>query len=324
MPCSASTKTTLSYAAIFGLEEDLHLKGTKFSWLGALFYLGYFGLGVSPNRAATALGIWIGSAGLGYVVAGIASFDIGHIHSATASWRLLYIIWGTITVAWGLVLMITLPGSPLITKFLSEAERTLVVAKVRNNGTGVENETFKWTHSWEAMVDLKTWLLFLFAVASNSPNGGLTSLQGLIIRGMGFSILRTTLIQMPSAPTYHGRAYNFFTSHHPNRRLLIMIPCIIPFLAGVLGLWLIAESNPYGGLASSTAGHSKKITVNAMVLTGYCLGNFIGPFLFQTEQAPAYPLGVSSLVALWALLWVRNRKRREMCEREDIDEGLPR
>jgi hypothetical protein len=34
-------KTTLSYAAVFGLEEDLHLKGTEFSWLGALFYLGY-------------------------------------------------------------------------------------------------------------------------------------------------------------------------------------------------------------------------------------------------------------------------------------------
>jgi hypothetical protein len=72
-----------------------------------------------------------------------------------------------------------------------------------------------------------------------------------------------------------------------------------------------------------------------MVLTGYCLGNFIGPFFCKTEQAPVYPLGVglmlfriaaqvSSLVALWVLLWVRNRKRREMCEREDIGEGLPR
>ena len=34
-------KTTLSYAAVFGLEDDLHLKGTEFSWLGAIFYLGY-------------------------------------------------------------------------------------------------------------------------------------------------------------------------------------------------------------------------------------------------------------------------------------------
>lgn len=34
-------KTTLGYAAVFGLEDDLHLKGTEYSWLGAIFYLGY-------------------------------------------------------------------------------------------------------------------------------------------------------------------------------------------------------------------------------------------------------------------------------------------
>lgn len=34
-------KTTLGYAAVFGLKTDLDLKDTEYSWLGALFYLGY-------------------------------------------------------------------------------------------------------------------------------------------------------------------------------------------------------------------------------------------------------------------------------------------
>lgn len=34
-------KNTLSYAAVFGLREDLDLKGTEYSWTGAIFYLGY-------------------------------------------------------------------------------------------------------------------------------------------------------------------------------------------------------------------------------------------------------------------------------------------
>lgn len=34
-------KTTLGYAAVFGLEDDLKLHGTEYSWLGAIFYLGY-------------------------------------------------------------------------------------------------------------------------------------------------------------------------------------------------------------------------------------------------------------------------------------------
>lgn len=34
-------KTTLGYAAVFGLREDLGLVGTEFSWASAIFYLGY-------------------------------------------------------------------------------------------------------------------------------------------------------------------------------------------------------------------------------------------------------------------------------------------
>lgn len=34
-------KNTISYAAVFGLREDLGLKGNEFSWTGAIFYLGY-------------------------------------------------------------------------------------------------------------------------------------------------------------------------------------------------------------------------------------------------------------------------------------------
>ncbi|KAL3476051.1 major facilitator superfamily transporter [Aspergillus californicus] len=410
-------KTTLSYAAVFGLEQDLHLKGTEYSWLGAIFYLGYlvwefptnmllqklpinhfmsgtviiWGIvlmchGAAHNFAGQAaartflgafeasinpgtmllfsmyyerreqplrMGIWIGSAGLGYVIAGIASFGIGHIHAAIASWRLLYIIWGAITVAWGVILLTLLPGSPLTTKFLTKEERALVVARVRNNGAGVENKQFKWKQFVEAMVDLKTWLLFLYAVTSNSPNGGLTSFQGLIIRGMGFSTLRTTLIQMPSGAVQLVICplACFFASYYPNSRILIMLLCTIPFLVGTIGLWLITESNPYGRLVclwisfaytaawtlcmsvatANTAGHTKKITTNAMVIIGYCLGNFIGPFFFKTAQAPVYPLGVGMmffcigvqvfcLLGIWGLLWARNRERRRRFGERGVDE----
>lgn len=34
-------KTTLSYAAIFGIKDDLKLKGTQYSWLSSIFYFGF-------------------------------------------------------------------------------------------------------------------------------------------------------------------------------------------------------------------------------------------------------------------------------------------
>ncbi|KAL1844805.1 hypothetical protein VTK73DRAFT_1763 [Phialemonium thermophilum] len=196
-------KTTLGYAAVFGVQKDLALVGTEYSWLGGIFYLGYLAWEFPTNvllqklpinyfmagtvivwgvvlmcHAATQnfsglaaartflgvfeasinpgtmllftmyyarreqplrMGIWIGSAGLGYVISGITSFGIGHIHSAIASWRLLFVFWGAITTAWGIVLLFTLPGSPLTTKLLTEHERAMVIDRIKSNGTGLEN-----------------------------------------------------------------------------------------------------------------------------------------------------------------------------------------
>ncbi|KAJ3947838.1 uncharacterized protein N0V96_002073 [Colletotrichum fioriniae] len=418
-------RTTLSYAAVFGIREDIGLTGSEFSWAGALLYLGYlfwefptnvllqklpintfmsatvvlwgavlmchaashnfaglaatrtflgafeasinpgtmllFSMYYSRKEQPVRMGIWIGSAGLGYITAGIVTFGIGHVQGSIASWRILFLFWGAITVAWGILMLIFLPGSPLTTKFLSEKEKAMVISRVKANGTGVENKKFKWPQFREAMMDLKTWLLFLFAVASNTPNGGLTTFQGLVIRGMGFSTLQTTLIQMPSGAVQLILCplACFFASYYPNARISIMLICLAPFLAGILGLWLIDQSNPYGRLAclwisfaytatwtlsmsvatANTAGHTKKITTNAMLLIGYCLGNFVGPFFFKAEQAPRYPLGVAMMIfcvgmqiaclcGLWCLLWVRNRSRRaehatsEENEQQAYERGL--
>ncbi|KAJ3537197.1 hypothetical protein NM208_g6418 [Fusarium decemcellulare] len=401
-------RTTLNYAAVFGVREDLGLSSTQFSWAGALLYLGYlfwefptnvmlqklpinhvmsctvvlwgisvmchagainfpglavariflgafeasinpgtmllFSMYYSRREQPLRMGGWIGSAGLGYIVAGITTFGIGHIEGSIASWRLLFIFWGGITILWGIFMFFVLPGSPLTTKFLNEREREVAIDRIKDNGTGVEDKTFKWYQFREAMMDLKTWLLFVFAVASNAPNGGLTTFQGLIIKGMGFSTLQTTLIQMPSGAVQLILCPSvcFFASYYPNARILIMLLCLAPFLAGTLGLWLVDQAHPYGRLAclwisfaytaawtlamsvatANTAGHTKKITTNALLIIGYCLGNFVGPFFFKTDQSPRYTLGVAMmlfcvgvqilcLVSLWVLFWFRNRSRRD-------------
>lgn len=42
-------KTTLSYAAIFGIQEDLGLVGTEYSWLSSMFYFGFLVWAVPTN-----------------------------------------------------------------------------------------------------------------------------------------------------------------------------------------------------------------------------------------------------------------------------------
>ena len=124
-------------------------------------------------------------------------------------------------------------------------------------------------------------------------------------------------------------------------RILTCIVIIIPFLAGIIGLQVIPESMPYGRLASvwlcwffpapygismalmngNTAGHTKRITTNAMFVMGGGLGSFIGPFCFIKDQAPRYRTGfivmfvawvceLATLVGLWVVLYFKNRQRR--------------
>ena len=42
-------KTTLSYAAIFGIEQDLNLHGTQYSWLSSIFYFGFLAWALPTN-----------------------------------------------------------------------------------------------------------------------------------------------------------------------------------------------------------------------------------------------------------------------------------
>lgn len=42
-------KTTLSYAAIFGIKTDLKLVGTQYSWLSSIFYFGFLAWALPTN-----------------------------------------------------------------------------------------------------------------------------------------------------------------------------------------------------------------------------------------------------------------------------------
>lgn len=42
-------KTTLSYASIMGIKEDIHLKGDEYQWLGSIFYIGWLAWEVSSR-----------------------------------------------------------------------------------------------------------------------------------------------------------------------------------------------------------------------------------------------------------------------------------
>ena len=52
-------------------------------------------------------------------------------------------------------------------------------------------------------------------------------------------------------------------------------------------------------IASNVAGYTKKTTVAALYLIGYCVGNIIGPQTFRPKDAPRYVPGEITIIACW-------------------------
>lgn len=70
-------------------------------------------------------------------------------------------------MAWSVFVWFLLPGTPMEATFLSEEEKYHAVVRVAENHTGVENREWKWDQVIEAVLDPKTWILFVFNISIN-------------------------------------------------------------------------------------------------------------------------------------------------------------
>ncbi|KAF4856965.1 putative transporter [Colletotrichum siamense] len=260
--------------------------------------------------------VWFTS--LSSVITGIVSFGIGHTHTAIASWRLLFIVLGGFTLLWGIVLFIFLPDSPTSCKFLDEREKFIAVDRMKDNMTGIHNPELKWYQVKEAFLDWKSWLIVAISILMNIPNGSLVTFAAQIVSGLGYPALQATLLGMPTGVVQTGSAFmvSGLVRITKNKRTTFgALFCLVPMACSVL-IRRLPSDNKNGLLVSyyffyffwaayptiislplaNTAGHTKKLTVNAMVFTSYCVANIIAPQLFLSSEAPHYPTGYNGIL----------------------------
>jgi MFS transporter, ACS family, allantoate permease len=268
-------------------------------------------------------------------------------------WRAMFWITGAMTIVWACVVGIFLPDSPVKAKFVTEREKAIVIDRLRGDQTGIENKQFKWDQVVEAFTDPKTWLMFFFHIMISIPNGGLTNFSPLVIKGLGYTSQRSTLLMMPTGiiqtiSSYLCNGGVFLTAKYfPQkqcRSAWILFGIIVGLISAVF-LYTLPTDNfnsrlaalymsyfylgPYivslGLNTANTAGHTKKVTVNALIFIAYCVSNIIAPQFFKAEQAPLYPLGMAVILASYVLAmiiiilyaaycWWENRRRNAVDE----------
>lgn len=87
-----------------------------------------------PLRVA----IW--SATFASVYVGLLSYGVGHSSSAIASWRLLFLVLGSISFVLSVLMLFFFPDHPTSPRFLKDKEIYIALQRLRLNNTGDENK----------------------------------------------------------------------------------------------------------------------------------------------------------------------------------------
>lgn len=135
--------------------------------------------------------------GIATMFGGLIGYAVGHITTGLARWMYVFIIFGAISVAWGVVSLLILPDLPATAKFLGEREKAICVDRVARNKQGVKNHHFRRYQAVQCARDPKTWILFVMATGAQVPNSALTSFTSIIVGSFGFDTLGTQYLQIP-------------------------------------------------------------------------------------------------------------------------------
>ncbi|KAJ5752588.1 hypothetical protein N7520_009505 [Penicillium odoratum] len=314
LACHAATKNfaTLMVARFFlGIAEASISPG--FSLITSLWY--------RTSEQPWRHGLWFCGNSISSVFSGLIGYGIYHIHDSLASWKWLFIIFGIITFAWGLVLLWRLPDSPQNANFLSEKEKKIAMHRLKANQAGFKSDKLEFSQIKEALLDYKTWLVAVYSLTTNIPNGGSLAFSSLILEGFGFSVLNTFLMAMPAGffVFLFVLSTTFLSSKLPNARCLIIAAVNVISITGAAVIYSCnSVGAKYVGLcllnvfssgmplsmalvSSNTGGFTKRATVTTVLFTCYCAGNIIGPQLFFAREAPRYKSGFLAIMICFAI-----------------------
>ncbi|KAL3959303.1 hypothetical protein ACCO45_007465 [Purpureocillium lilacinum] len=103
----------------------------------------------------------------------------------------LFLIFGPISIAWGLLLFFILPASPMKAWFLTERERKVAVMRVIKNHTGIENRNYRLYQVKECLTDIQPWIFWSLALLQCVVGSGLTNLtygqfDKIVLTGLGY------------------------------------------------------------------------------------------------------------------------------------------
>ncbi|KAJ6178139.1 hypothetical protein N7519_008600 [Penicillium mononematosum] len=305
---------------LWGVVLTLHAVTNDYASLMALrALLGVFESAISPGFSLIT-GMWNAIAS---IIGTLIAYGLLSYEGSLPQWKLLFLLFGLITVSWSIVTFFYLPDSPQTARFLSASEREFAALRPYKFQKTTQTKSWDRGQFVEALKDVKSWWFFLFSFVICVPNGGTTSFNTLIINGFGYDKFHTILMGLPASAFQLATVLlsAVLSSTIRKSRLINLVFIFLMAMAGILmvklipssdklsrlaGFWLVMAVAPAFPLmlslaASNIAGFTKKSTVMAMIFLGYCAGNLAGPQFFISEEAPNYHTAYTTILACYAI-----------------------
>ncbi|OJK03037.1 hypothetical protein ASPACDRAFT_23420 [Aspergillus aculeatus ATCC 16872] len=341
---------------LWGLLTTLNCVAKNFVGLVVLrVLLGCFESAVAPalilitsmwyrrNEQPKRMGLWYLGTGTATIVGALVAYGLlFYTADEFYSWQIMFLIFGLLTIAVGVTVIFIFPDNPMTSRL--SHEKIMAIERLRENRTGIENKQFKWNQFLEVFNDPQAYLIAIIVSASNISNAAISSFSALIIKNFGFTTKETELLTIPGGVV---SVISILSGTYLAGRFDQRCLCVLGILGcGLLGgcLMAFAPSDNKGAMlagnyltncvgsalplmysitGANVAGHTKKVTMNAIVLMSFCLGNILGPLSFRTQDEPEYMPAKVAIVATVsvAILFTGLLKCYYICENRRREEN---
>lgn len=237
---------------------------------------------------------WLACNGFSSIIGALLAYGAGHVEGlAIPNWKLIYLIVGSMTIAWGVVIVLFLPDGPYNAKMLTDYEKVVAVWRVSRNRIGLQHKEIKSYQITEAVLDPKVILIWLMGAAIGILNGGVANFASAIIKGFGYDALQASLMQTPGgAFEIVGCILFGYLSSFEGWLVWSIILSSLPGMAGLIGILTIPIEQRLALTAMAwlqnvlgspiiltwalsgvnVAGHTKRTTVLGVFFIMYCAG----------------------------------------------------
>ncbi|ESK89347.1 high-affinity nicotinic acid transporter [Moniliophthora roreri MCA 2997] len=285
----------------------------------------------------------------GLLAAAIAQMDgVG----GKPAWAWIFILEGLLTVVAGVFSFWIVQDFPDTAKFLSEAERTVVVRRLQSDDQfSAGGEKLRWKYIRMSILDWKTWVGMLIYAGCDMPLYAFSLFLPSIINQLGQFATNRTVANLLTVPVYV---------------FACIVTCLVGFLADRYGrrgyfniaffclgaagyIILIASRNPalsyfavflatcgifpnipntIAWMSNNVEGSYKRSVTLGMVISFGNINGAVSSNVYRSEDAPWYPLG-HGLVLMYIAIGIitsciylffvkRENAKRERSERDEI------